>query len=282
MAATRDLQGRFIVVTGANVGIGRSTAEALAARGASLVLACRSEEKTRPVLEALRATGADVRFEALDLGDFASIRACAARIDALGTPIDVLINNAGLAGQRGATKDGFELHFGTNHLGTFLFTVLLADRVAAARGRVVSVSSQAHYDAPGIDFEVVRKPTRTITGVPEYAVSKLANVLFSAELARRMSARGVHSYSLHPGVVASDAWRRVPWPVRPLMKAFMISTEDGARTSLYCATSPEIAGETGLYYDKSKAKAPSVVARDAGLARELWDKSVGYVGADLA
>jgi NAD(P)-dependent dehydrogenase (short-subunit alcohol dehydrogenase family) len=234
------------------------------------------------VLETLRATGAEVRFEALDLGDFASVRACAARIDALGKPIDVLLNNAGVAGQRGATKDGFELHFGINHLGTFLFTVLLADRVAAARGRVVNVSSQAHYQAPGIDFDVVRKPTRTLTGLPEYAVSKLANVLFSAELARRTAPKGVHSYALHPGVVASDAWRRVPWPVRPIMKAFMISTEDGARTSLYCATSPEAGSETGLYYDRSKPKTPSAVARDAALARTLWDRSVEYVGADLA
>jgi NAD(P)-dependent dehydrogenase (short-subunit alcohol dehydrogenase family) len=281
MPSTRDLSDRFLVVTGANVGIGRSAAEALAARGASVVLACRSEEKTRPVLDALRASGADVRFEALDLGDFESVRACAARLVALGKPIDVLLNNAGVAGQRGATKQGFELHFGTNHLGTFLFTMLLADRVAAGRGRVVNVASQAHYDAPGIDFEAIRGSTRSITGLPEYAVSKLANVLFSAELARRIAPKGVRSYSLHPGVVATDAWRRIPWPVRPIMKAFKISSEEGAKTSLYCATSPEAAGETGLYYDSCKPKVPSAVARDEALARKLWEKSVEIVGADL-
>ena len=278
----RDLSGRFIVITGANVGIGKATAEALAARGASLILACRSEDKARPVIDALRASGGDVRFEALDLGDLGSTRACAERIAAPGKPIDVLLNNAGLAGKRGSTKDGFELAFGTNHVGHFLFTVLLAPRVVAAKGRIVNVASQAHYDARGIDFDAVKKPTRTITGVPEYAVSKLANVLFSAALARRMASRGVHSYALHPGVVASDAWRQVPWPIRPIIKTFMISPEDGAKTSLYCATSPEAAAETGLYYDKSRPKTPSALALDPALAETLWSKTVEYVGADLA
>jgi NAD(P)-dependent dehydrogenase (short-subunit alcohol dehydrogenase family) len=277
----RDLTGRFIVITGANVGIGRATAEALAARGASLVLACRSEEKTRPVVDALRAAGADVRFEALDLGDLASTRACAVRIGDAGRPIDVLINNAGLAGKRGSTKDGFEIAFGTNHVGHFLFTVLLAPRVLAARGRIVNVSSQAHYDAPGIDFERVRRPTRTVTALAEYAVSKLANVLFTTELARRLGPGGVHSYALHPGVVASDAWRRVPWPIRPIMKAFMITTEEGAKTSLHCATSAEAGHQNGLYYDKSAPKTPSAIAQDAALAQTLWSKSVEYVSADL-
>jgi retinol dehydrogenase-12 len=277
----RDLTGRFVVVTGANVGIGRATAEALASRGASLVLACRSEDKTRPVLEGIRAAGGEVRFERLDLGDLASTRACAGRIAELGRPIDVLLNNAGLAGKRGITKDGFELAFGTNHVGHFLFTMLLAPQVVAAKGRIVHVASQAHYDARGIDFDAVRRSTRTVTGLPEYAVSKLANVLFSAELARRMAPRAVHSYALHPGVVASDAWRQVPWPIRPIMKAFMITSEEGARTSIHCATAPEAAAETGLYYDTSKPKMPSALARDPVLAQTLWSKSVEYTGADL-
>lgn len=281
MSGDRDLAGRFFVVTGCNVGIGRATAEALATRGASLVLACRSEERTRPLLDALRAQGADARFESLDLGDLASVRACAGRLAAAGRPIDVLLNNAGVAGQRGATEQGFELHFGTNHVGHFLFAVLLAPQVVAARGRVVNVASQAHYDAPGIDFGAVRRSTRSITGLPEYAVSKLANVLFTVELARRLGPKGVHAYALHPGVVASDAWRRIPWPARPLMKAFMLSNEDGARTSLYCATSPEVADQNGLYYDACKPKTPSAAAQDAELARTLWAKTVEYTGQDL-
>jgi retinol dehydrogenase-12 len=282
---TQDLAGRFIVITGATSGIGRAAAEKLASRGASLVLACRSEEKTKPVLEATRAAGAtDVQFVPLDLGSFASVRECAARIDALGRPIDVLVNNAGLAGQRGATKEGFELAFGTNHLGHFLLTALLAPRLRAARSaRIVNVASKAHYDATrGIDYDAVRKPTRSITGLPEYAVSKLANVLFTRELARRIGPQGVHSYSLHPGVVASDAWRRVPWPIRPLMKMGMISNDEGALTTLYCATSPVVASHDGRYYDECREKAPSPIALDDEAAALLWQKSVEFTGADLA
>jgi retinol dehydrogenase-12 len=282
---TRDLAGRFIVITGATSGIGRSTAEKLAGRGASLVLACRSEQRTRPVLDAIRAAGAaEVEFVSLDLGDFASVRACAARIDGLGRPIDVLLNNAGLAGQRGATKDGFELAFGTNHLGHFLLTALLAPKLRAARGaRIVNVASRAHYEAKkGIDYEAIRKPTRSITGLPEYAVSKLANVLFTRELARRIGPSGVHSYALHPGVVASDAWRRVPWPIRPLIKLGMISNDEGAMTSIHCATSAEVAGQDGLYYDDCREKAPNPIALDVEAARRLWEESVKLTGADLS
>jgi retinol dehydrogenase-12 len=281
-SADGTLSGRFIVVTGANTGIGRATAEALAARGATLVLACRTEQRAVPVLEAIRARGVgDAQFVPLDLGDFASTRACAERIDAIGRPIDVLINNAGLAGKRGLTKDGFEVAFGTNHLGHFLLTMLLIPRLCAAeRARIVNVASQAHYDAKGIDFEAVRETTRSLTGLPEYAVSKLANVLFTREFARRIGTSNVHSYALHPGVVASDAWRRVPWPIRPLMKLGMISNVEGAKTTLYCATSPEVVDHDGRYYDACREKTPGLVAQDDALASRLWDKSVQFTGVD--
>jgi retinol dehydrogenase-12 len=279
----RDLEGIFIVVTGANTGIGRATAIALARRGASLVLGCRSEEKTRPVLDEIRAlrTGS-AEFVHLDLSSLESVRAAAARILGIARPIDRLINNAGMAGRRGLTRDGFELAFGTNHLGHFLLTMLLFPAIRRGdRARIVNVSSQAHYDVSEIDFDAVQKRTKSITGVHEYAVSKLANVLFTKELARRFGPAGPHSYALHPGVVASDAWRRVPWPIRPLMKRRMLSSEDGAKTSLYCATSERVASETGLYYDTCAAKTPSVTAQDPGLAKRLWERSVAWVEADL-
>jgi retinol dehydrogenase-12 len=284
VAPEQDLAGRFVVITGASSGIGRASAEKLASRGASLLLACRSEEKTRPVIDAIRAKGrGEVEFAPLDLGEFASVRACAARILANGRPIDVLLNNAGVAGQRGATRDGFELAFGTNHLGHFLLTVLLAGRLRDARGaRIVNVASQAHYEATkGIDFEAVRRRTRSITGLPEYAVSKLANVLFTRELARRIGPSGVHSYALHPGVVASDAWRRVPWPIRPLIKLRMISNEEGALTSIHCATSADVAGDDGRYYDDCREKAPSPLALDDEASKRLWEESVRFTGTDL-
>ncbi|MEO7093007.1 MAG: SDR family oxidoreductase [Polyangiales bacterium] len=282
MSIERDLAGRNAVVTGANTGIGRITAETLAARGANVVLACRSEERTRPIVDAITSAGGKARFEALDLSDLASVRACAARLVANGEPLHLLVNNAGLAGQRGLTKDGFELTFGTNHLGHFLFTVLLAPLLKkAAPSRIVNVASVAHYKAKGIDWDAIKTSTRTLTGTPEYAVSKLANVLFAKECARRLGSSGVHSYALHPGVVASDVWRKVPWPVRPLMKLFMISNEEGAATTLHCATSPDVADHDGRYYDSCKERTPSALAQDEALAKELWEKSAAMTGADL-
>ena len=269
-----------MVITGANTGIGRTTAEHLAARGAHVVLACRSQEKTEPVLAAIRQSDGSAASVLLDLGDLAQVQRCAEEILAMNRPIDVLLNNAGLAGPRGLTKDGFELAFGTNHLGHFLLTMRLAPRLSAA-SRIVNVSSKAHYNAKGIDFDALRISTRSITGLPEYGVSKLANVLFTKELARRLGPSGVRSYALHPGVVASDVWRRIPWPLRTILKTRMLSVEQGAQTSLYCATSPEVKDHDGRYYDDSREKRPNPLAEDVELARRLWAQSVAWTGADL-
>ena len=275
-----ELTGRAFLVTGANTGIGLATAQALAQRGGQVTVACRSPEKgTAAVAGIVAATGNDaVRFLRLDLADLASVRTAAADFLARGEPLDVLVNNAGIAGRRGLTRDGFELMFGVNHLGHFAFTLALLDSLkASARGaagdaRIVVVSSDAHYQAKGVDFAQVRHRTRAITGMPEYAVSKLCNVLFSQELARRLEGTGVTSYALHPGVVASDIWRRVPWPVRPLLTRRMLTVEQGARTSLYCATAPELAGQSGRFYDDCAEREPSHVATPE-LAARLWEQS---------
>jgi NAD(P)-dependent dehydrogenase (short-subunit alcohol dehydrogenase family) len=239
----KDLVGKVALVTGANSGIGRVTAEALAARGARVLLACRSEEKTRPVLGAIRAAGGDAVFLPLDLGDLESVRACAAAVLARDEPLHLLINNAGLAAARGVTKQGFEIAFGTNHLGHFLLTTLLLPRLRASRpARIVNVSSLAHRRAKRLDFEALRRPTASRTGLEEYGVSKLCNILFTSELARGRAGEGVQSFSLHPGVVGTDAWRRLPRLLQPVVKLFMLTPEDGARTTLHCATSPEVGG----------------------------------------
>jgi NAD(P)-dependent dehydrogenase (short-subunit alcohol dehydrogenase family) len=282
-SSERDLLDRTYVVTGANTGIGKETVRGLAARGARVVLAARSADKTRPVIEELaRATGNDrLEFLALDLGSLAAVRTAAAELLAKDLPIHGLVNNAGIAGVRGTTTDGFELAFGTNHVGHFLFTTLLLDRIrSSGKARIVNVSSASHYSAKGIDWEVVRKPTRSTTGMAEYGVSKLANVLFTRELARRVPASEVTCYSLHPGVIASDIWqRRVPKFLAAIPKLFMKSTADGARTSLYCAASPACAGENGLYYTDSKVKQPSRAAQDDQLAAELWRRSEAWVAS---
>jgi len=273
-----DLDDRTVLITGANTGIGRATAQALAARGATIVLAGRSEAAARTAMSEITAqTGNDrLSFLALDLGDLASVRACADRFLAGDRPLHVLINNAGLAGQRGRTASGFEVMFGTNHVGPFLLTERLLPRLRdSAPARIVNVASDAHHSAAGIDFAAVRRPTRSRTGMAEYAVSKLANVLHAQELGRRLDGSGVTAYSLHPGVVASDIWRRVPWPIRPLMKLRMISTEDGARTSVYCATEAELAAESGGYYVRCARAQPGRAATPE-LASELWEHSAAW------
>lgn len=277
-----DLADKTFIVTGANTGIGKVTAKELARTGAQVILACRSPDRTAAVIEEIkRETGnAHLEYVHLDLGDLASVRACAEAIAARNLPIHVLINNAGLAGSRGLTKDGFELTWGTNHLGPYLFTRLLLDRIKqAGQGRIVNVASESHYRAKGIDWDAVRKPTRTTTGMHEYAMSKLSNVLFAKELARRLDGTGVTTYALHPGVVATDVWRRVPAPLRWFIKKFMLTPEQGAEASLRCATDPALSGHTGRYYDVGGIeKEPNPIANDAELARTLWTRSAEWVG----
>lgn len=274
-----DQRGRHFLVTGANTGIGKETARGLAKMGAKVTLAGRSEDKTRAAMAEIAAETpeSDLAFLQLDLGDLEAVQRSAEEFLSRSEPLNVLINNAGLAGSRGMTSSGFELAFGTNHVGPFLFTQLLLERLKEAdAARIVNVASAAHYGAKGIDWEAVRRPTVSRAGLKEYGVSKLANVLHAQELARRLADAQVTTYALHPGVIASDVWRQVPQPVRGLFKLFMKSTEDGSKTSLYCATSPETAGQTGKYYDDAKPKAPSPVATPE-LAAELWERSEAWV-----
>jgi retinol dehydrogenase-12 len=283
MTPDHSLQGKVALVTGANTGIGRVTARELARRGAHVFVAARSAQRCQDVLDEVAAAGGNAQFVPLDLGDLVSVRRCAQDFLALELPLHLLINNAGLGGQRGFTASGFELAFGTNHVGHFLLTQLLTERLRrSAPARVVTVASRAHYRARGIDWDAVRRPTSHRLALPEYCVSKLANVLFSAELGRRLQGSGVTTYALHPGVVASDIWRRLPRPLRALVGRFMLTTEQGAATTLHCATAESAAMQSGLYYDECKPRTPSALARDAALAADLWRRSEEWVRADPA
>jgi retinol dehydrogenase-12 len=274
-----DLAGKNAIVTGANTGIGRITALELARAGARVWLACRSRDKTQPVIEEITKAGGQAEFLPLDLGSLATVRAGAQAFLDQKLPLHILVNNAGHASARGTTADGFEMTFAVNHLGPFLFTMMLLPRLKeAAPARIVNVASKAHYRPRTIDFARLQAPTRSITGLDEYGVSKLGNVLFTRELAKRLEGTGVTAYSLHPGVIASDIWRRIPWPVRPVALRFMKTTEEGAQTSLWCATAPELAAATGRYYDDRKEKRPSKVALDDALAAQLWAKSAEWAG----
>ena len=276
-SGVQDVSGKTVLVTGATAGIGRATAVALCARGARVHLACRTEAKARPLRDALqRQHGVRAAaFLPLDLADLASVRAAAQRFLDSGEQLHVLVNNAGVAGVRGLTNDGFELTFGTNHLGHFLLTrLLLARLVESAPARIVHVSSNSHRFARGIPFGRLRKKTSLLV-ISEYGVSKLANNLFSAELARRLEGTGVTSYAVHPGVVMSDIWKPVPVWARPLWFRLrgMVTNEQGASTSIYCATSPAVAAESGRYYAREREARQSSASQDPALARELWEWS---------
>jgi retinol dehydrogenase-12 len=275
------MTGQNILITGANTGIGLATARVFASRGDRVFVACRDDTGARALSERIQQeSGYRLEVLALDLARFESVRGCAEQFARLAIPLHVLINNAGVAGKRARTASGFELAFGVNHLGHFLLTQLLLPQLrAAGRARVVTLASKAHYAAPSIDWNAVTKKTRTITGLAEYSASKLANVLFSAELARRLAGTGITTYSLHPGVVASDAWRHMPQPARWFYTRGMLTPEQGALTSIYCATAPELAAESGLYYDDQRQKIPSEPAQDRALAAELWDRSVEWTRA---
>jgi len=268
---------KVALVTGANSGIGRVAARELALRGYHVFLACRDRARTQPVLEDIQAASggtAQAEYLPLDLGNLDSVRRCAALFVERKLPLHLLIANAGLAGQRGQTESGFELTFGVCHVGHFLLVQLLLERLVQSQpARLVVVASKAHRRTNTIDFAAVRQPTQSLSGLKEYAVAKLANVLFAAELARRLHGTEVHSYALHPGVVATDVWRAVPWPLGAIIKPFMLSEQEGAKTTLYCATDPALAGESGGYYINCKRAAASAAAQDAALARSLWEHS---------
>ena len=281
--ADDDLQGRTFLVTGANSGIGRAMVEALAARGGHVVLAARSEERTRPVLDGIRAQrrSAAVEFLHVDVSDLASVRRAAAAYLATGRPLDVLVNNAGVGGTNGLSADGFDLTYATNHIGPFLLTSLLLPAIERApQGRIVNVSSIGHMQVKRIDWTLLERRTEPRkSGFADYAVTKLMNILHVKELARRLTGTRVTTYALHPGGVKSNIWRALPAPVQWGIKLFLISNEEGAKTQLYCATAPELAGVSGRYYDKSREVPPNRLAEDPALARELWTRTESAIAS---
>lgn len=283
MSVSARPNGKVAIVTGANSGIGRVTACELARKGWHVFLACRSVDKTAPVLAEIAASGGRAEYLPLDLGDFISVNACADAFIARGLPLHLLVCNAGLSGQKGMTASGFELTFGVCHMGHFLLTLRLQDTLTAAgRARVVVVASKMHRWSRLLDLSRVKLPTESPGGLREYSQTKLANILFATELAIRMQSRGVTTYAVHPGIVATDVWRAVPAPIARLIKRLMITPEEGARTTLYCATAPEVAEESGRYYADCRAIEPAPAAQDRLAARRLWEASEQWLRVALA
>jgi NAD(P)-dependent dehydrogenase (short-subunit alcohol dehydrogenase family) len=284
-----DLTGRTVVITGGNTGIGKEAAVGVASLGARVVITSRNEERGRAAREEIveRSANDDVDVMALDLASFRSIRSFASDLLDRCDRLHVLVNNAGLIlRRRTETEDGFEATFGINHLGHFLLTDLLLDRLrASAPARVVVVASDAHKSARrGLDFDDLQGERR-YRWMDAYAKSKLANIYFARELARRLDGTGVTVNALQPGFVRSDfgrdgdLGRLYGWGIKYLAGPFAISPERGARTTTYVASSPEVDGVTGGYFYKCKPTQPSRVAQDDDAARRLWDVSERMVAS---
>jgi NAD(P)-dependent dehydrogenase (short-subunit alcohol dehydrogenase family) len=259
------------MVTGPSSGIGRAVALALAKKGFHVVAAGRSAEKVGRVVDEIRSSRGTAETLVLDLASFQSTKTAAREFEESGRSLDVLVNNAGVAVARGTTVDGFQVQFGVNHLGHFLLTHHLR-RTFRPGTRVIQVSSDMHHRARGIDFEAVTKPTRSMFGVAEYAASKLANVLFVREMARRQPDWGI--YAVHPGLVDTPLF---PALTRPLVRMSGVTPEQGADTVVWCAMT-EDGLTSGGYYASRTEKAPSAVARDDDLAAELWRRSERWCG----
>lgn len=273
------MKGRICIVTGANAGIGKETVRGLARQGATVVMACRSVEKAEAARRDVLGTvpGADIEILRLDLASRASISEFVQEFDARYPALHVLVNNAGIiAWQRERTVDGLEATFGTNHIGPFLLTLGLLPRLkASAPSRIVNVSSGAHLSGH-LDFDDLQFGRRYKAG-PAYCNSKLANVLFTRELARRLEGSGVAVNALHPGFIATGLFR-APGIVRWLARPFAVSEVQGADTSVYLASSQEVEGVSGRYFYKRRQSRISAEAQDDAVARRLWDESLKLGG----
>jgi len=285
-----EIRGKRVLITGANTGIGKATAVELARRGARVVITARGAQRGAQALAEIRAaSGGDVELIELELASLAAVRAAAATYLARYPELHVLILNAGVANNvgRAETSDGFEQMFGVNHLAHFELTRRLLDRVcASAPARIIVLSSAGYRYAPdGLDFDDLQSTKRKYKGLTIYGHSKLANILFARELARRLAGTGVTVNAVHPGYVATELGNpraaegssaaaalanaraekpelaHLPPPKTP---------EQGAATSIHLATSPELEGVTGEYFVDCKPEALLPAALDAVAAQRLW------------
>lgn len=276
------MQGKVCLVTGGTSGIGRATAEGLAARGARVLLASRDPERGRAIAaELARASGGVVEVIECDLASQASIRACAERVLAQESRLDVLVNSAGIvAYTRRETEEGLEATFGVTYLGAYLLTRLLLPLVRqSAPARVVNVAGEFHRKAR-LDFEDLQLE-RGYDLIRAGAQAMLCKILFSFELARRLEESGVTVNCLHPGAVRSDLLRSLPWYLRwpaALANPFLQSPAQGARTPLFLACDPSVAETSGVYFAKERPLEAAPSARDRELQERLWRVSAELAG----
>jgi len=281
------MKGKTCIVTGASSGIGRETAIALASKGATVALVCRSGSKADRALAEIRERSRDgeVSLFTADLSSQREVRRVAAELDAALPRLDVLVNNAGvIMGERVLTEDALETTFAVNHLGYFLLTHLLRPKlVSSAPARVVSVASDAHRSGH-VDFDDLQGE-RSYNGWRAYAQSKLANILFTYELARRLDGTGVTANCLHPGVVGTNFANAGPAYVRVLFRLarpFLRSPRNGAATSITLAAAPDVGGVSGKYFADEREARSNVESYDTAVAERLWRVSEQLTGVSSA
>jgi NAD(P)-dependent dehydrogenase (short-subunit alcohol dehydrogenase family) len=278
------LDGKTVIVTGSNTGIGKETARDMARRGAKVILGCRNQRKAQEVAnEIMRHTNnKSVLVLPLDLTSFKSVRAFADSIVKNEERLDILINNAGMIGtdDKQVTEDGLELQFQTNHLGPFLLTNLLLPKLKANQpSRVVMVASEAHRFAKTIPFDNLKaekfyKPRKI------YAMTKACNILFTHEMAKRLEGSGVTINCLHPGVIATELYRNFKGVVKLvfgtfefLLNPFWKSAEEGAQTTIFAAVDESLDTVSGKYFSDCRLKTPTALVTDDAVAKKLWEVS---------
>jgi len=281
-----DLTGCVAIVTGSNTGIGKETARGLAVRGAKVILACRNVEKAEEAAKDIAPGSINVKVKKCDLSSFASVREFCRQINKEERRVDFIINNAGVfVFQRTLTEDGQELQFQTNHLGHFLLTNLLMDKLKASKkgARIINVASVAHRVVFSFPWSDVTMADSWYNGAHVYGVTKLSNVWFTTELARRLKGTGVQAFSLHPGGVSTDLGRyigdKLPEFISKtagkISELTMLSSEEGAMTTLFCALEPELSKPeySGKYFDACREGILSTMAQNEEMAGRLWELS---------
>ncbi|KAJ8264229.1 hypothetical protein GJAV_G00146740 [Gymnothorax javanicus] len=285
------INGKTVVITGANTGIGKETARELAKRGGRIIMGCRDMTKCEAAAKEIRGQtlNSHVYARHIDLASIKSIREFADRINQEEERVDILINNAGVMRcPDWKTEDGFEMQFGVNHLGHFLLTNLLLEKLkSCAPSRIINLSSLAHIMGE-MDFDDLNWERKKYDTKQAYCQSKLANVLFTRELSKILQGSGVTVNALHPGVVATELGRHTGLHqsqfsssvLSPLFYLLVKSPHQGAQPAVYLAVSEELEGVSGRYYDVMKEKDPSPRAMDQDSAHRLWEVSARLVGLD--
>merc|ERR1719357_1208114 len=283
---SESLQGKVCIVTGANTGIGKETARGLADRGATVILACRSVERGQ---EAAKEIGGLVRVKKCDLASFASVRKFCEEVNREEKKVDILINNAGMVTMsREITEDGQEMQFQSNHLGHFLLTNLLLNKLKASNdARIVNVSSVAHWMVASFPWQDLTFSTSWYNGMSVYSITKLANIWFTTHLADQLQGTKVKVFAVHPGGVYTNLGRNISEFLPVFLKSVigrvssmtMLSPSNGAQTSLFCAFHPSLEDPktSGSYYSNSRPAMISLLARDKDMAARLWEISTELV-----